>query len=47
VVDRILSQTLLPGLSAAVLDKMAAGEEFEKVQISVTSDGTFEYAFDF
>ena len=46
VVDRILNQTLLPGLSGKVLDKIATGDSFQKIQISLSYDNEFEYHFE-
>ena len=46
VVDRILNQTILPGLSSAVLDKMAGNISFNALKISLSGDGIFDYNFD-
>ena len=46
VVDRILNQTLLPGLSAAVLDKIAAGDTFTRIEISLLEGQSFEFTFE-
>ncbi|MFL2917553.1 MAG: type VI secretion system ATPase TssH [Thalassobaculaceae bacterium] len=46
VVDRILSQTILPDLSSAVLDKMASNVSFNAIKISLSTDGNFAYSFD-
>lgn len=40
-VDHILTQTLLPELSARILERMARGEEFSKIHISVDEMGRF------
>ena len=47
VVDRILNQTILPSLSSAVLDKMASNISFNAIKISLSSEGDFDYSFDF
>ena len=47
VVDRILNQTILPSLSSAVLDKMASNISFNAIKISLSSEGNFDYSFDF
>ncbi|MBU3913906.1 type VI secretion system ATPase TssH, partial [bacterium] len=44
-IDNILTNSLLPELSEKVLVKMAAGEEFNGVHISLTEDGLFNYNF--
>jgi type VI secretion system protein VasG len=41
-VDNIISKTMLPELSAQILGKMAAGEEFSQVKVSL-EDGEFRY----
>ena len=46
VVDRILNQTLLPGLSGKVLDKIATGDSFQNIKISLSYDNDFEYHFE-
>jgi len=40
-VDSILTQTLLPELSGRILDRMAQGQDFSKVHISVDEMGRF------
>ncbi len=40
-IDHILTQTLLPELSTRILERMARGESFEKVYISVDEMGRF------
>ena len=40
-IDRILTQSLLPELSVRVLARMAAGESFRRVHISVDEMGRF------
>ena len=40
-IDHILTQTLLPELSGQILERMARGEEFERVHISVDAMGRF------
>ena len=46
VVDRVLNQTLLPGLSGKVLDKMATGESIQHIKIGLSPTQQFEYYFD-
>jgi hypothetical protein len=36
----------LPGLSSAVLDKMAGNISFNALKISLSGDGIFDYNFD-
>ena len=45
-IDSILTQTLLPELSATILERMARGEGFSRVQVSLNAEGGFAYAFD-
>ena len=40
-IEHILTQTFLPELSGRILERMAAGEEFEKVHVSVDEFGGF------
>jgi type VI secretion system protein VasG len=40
-IDHLLTQTLLPELSTRILEKMARGETFQKVHISVDEMGRF------
>jgi type VI secretion system protein VasG len=40
-IDRILTQTLLPELSTRILERMARGETFSKIHISVDDMGRF------
>ena len=42
-VDHILTRTLLPELSAEFLGKMAEGGRISRVEISVDSEGAFQY----
>jgi type VI secretion system protein VasG len=42
-VDHILTQTLLPDLSGALLERMAAGEGFSKVHVGLDDAGGFRY----
>jgi len=42
-VDHILTRTLLPEISREFLGKMAAGENINKVHVSVGSQGGFQY----
>jgi type VI secretion system protein VasG len=44
-VDYILTQSLLPGLSDGVLQRMARGEGFAAVHVGLDGDGGFTYAF--
>jgi type VI secretion system protein VasG len=44
-IDRILTQTLLPELSAELLQRLATGETFCSVQVSCKSSGDFVYHF--
>jgi type VI secretion system protein VasG len=45
MVDAILTNTMLPDISGAFLDKLLKGETVTKVQVGVDGDG-FTYAFD-
>jgi type VI secretion system protein VasG len=45
MVDSILTNTMLPDISGAFLDKLLKGEAVTKVQVGVDGDG-FTYAFD-
>lgn len=40
-IDHILTETLLPELSGRILDRLARGEEFSKIHISVDEMGRF------
>ncbi len=42
-VDQILTHSLLPQMSAHVLQSMAAGKEFKKIEVSVGADGDFVF----
>ena len=44
-IDRILTQTLLPELSAELLTRLATGETFRSVQVSCEPSGDFVYHF--
>jgi type VI secretion system protein VasG len=44
-VDNILSNTMLPEISRAVLSRMAEEQPTERVQISVSPEGRFTYAW--
>ena len=45
-IDHILTHTLLPQISAEVLDRMVSGEELHGVHVSVDStSGSFQYKF--
>jgi hypothetical protein len=44
-IDRILTQTLLPELSAELLKRLATGETFCSVQVSCEPSGDFVYHF--
>lgn len=44
-VDHILTQSLLPGLSDGVLQRMARGEAIAAVHVALDADGGFAYAF--
>ena len=45
-IDHILTHTLLPEVSAEILERMAAGDEFHGVHVSIDSNsGAFEYKF--
>jgi type VI secretion system protein VasG len=44
LIDAILTNTMLPEVSIALLEKQMAGEEVEKIAVSVGGDG-FTYRF--
>jgi type VI secretion system protein VasG len=45
-IDHILTHTLLPEISAEILERMADGKEFHGVHVSVDStSGAFDYKF--
>jgi len=44
-IDNILTNTLLPDLSAELLERMARGEVYERVHVSQSKDGRFQYTF--
>jgi len=43
-VDNILTNTLLPEISRQLLSRMAEGEQIERIQVGVGSDGAFVYS---
>ena len=43
-VENILSRTLLPEMSAHVLEALAGGERITRIKVGVGADGDFEYA---
>jgi len=43
-VDNILTNTLLPELSALMLGRIAEGQKLDAIQVSVGEDGRFVYA---
>jgi type VI secretion system protein VasG len=43
-VENILTRTLLPDLSAEVLARLADGESINSVYVSVSTEGSFEFA---
>ncbi len=45
-IDQILTQTLLPELSAQLLERMAAGKSFSAVRVTVDEAGGFAYSVD-
>jgi type VI secretion system protein VasG len=45
MIDAILTNTLLPDISAALLGRLLAGEAVSRVQVGAAS-GAFVYAFD-
>ncbi|MEL6691344.1 MAG: AAA family ATPase, partial [Pseudomonadota bacterium] len=44
MIDNIITNSILPEMSRKVLERMVAGEEFAKVEVTRTDDG-FEYSF--
>ncbi len=42
-VEKILSQTLLPELSAEVLSRLAGGDAIESINVGVDASGSFQY----
>jgi type VI secretion system protein VasG len=42
-VDHILTQTLLPELSGAILNRMAAGEPIARIHVGLDEAGRFSY----
>ena len=45
-IDHILTHTLLPGMSARVLERMARQEPFSSLSIGLDPDGAFDYRFE-
>ncbi|MGI4756767.1 MAG: type VI secretion system ATPase TssH [Janthinobacterium lividum] len=45
-VDNILSNTMLPEVSRALLSRMAEGEQSQSIQVGVSPEGDFTYAWD-
>jgi len=45
-VEHIVSHTLLPELSARILNHMARGEQFERIHVGMGEDGSLHYDFD-
>jgi type VI secretion system protein VasG len=45
-VEKILSQTLLPQLSAEVLSRLAEGDAIDSITVGVEADGSFRYTID-
>ncbi len=45
-VDNILSNTMLPEISRALLSRMAEGEQSQKIQVGVSPEGDFTYTWD-
>ncbi len=45
-IENILNRTLLPELSAGILERLAEGREITKVQVGLNEDGSFSYALD-
>ncbi len=43
-VDRILTHSLLPQMSAEVLSRMAAGDDFKRIELGVDDSGEFTFA---
>jgi type VI secretion system protein VasG len=44
-IDHILTNTMLPDLSSEILNRMALGESFEGVHVSMVKDKGFSYKF--
>ena len=44
-IDHILTNTLLPEISAEILERMATGEGFRGVHVSIDQSGSFTYEF--
>jgi type VI secretion system protein VasG len=42
-VENVISRGMLPEISARFLEKMANGETFRKVQLSMDTEGAFNY----
>jgi len=45
-VEKILSRTLLPELSAEVLSRLAEGNAIDSITVGVDTAGAFQYAID-
>jgi type VI secretion system protein VasG len=45
-VEKILSRTLLPELSAEVLSRLAEGDAIDSITVGVDTAGSFQYAID-
>jgi type VI secretion system protein VasG len=43
-IETILNRTLLPELSALILERLAEGEEIERVAVGLNEAGGFRYA---
>jgi type VI secretion system protein VasG len=43
-VDNILTNTLLPEISRQILERIAAGEKSESIQVAIGEDGSFVYS---
>jgi type VI secretion system protein VasG len=45
-IENILNRTLLPELSAVVLERLSEGKPIEKVRVGLSEDGAFSYALE-
>ncbi len=45
-IENILNRTLLPELSAGILERLAEGREITRVQVGLNEEGGFRYALD-